>query len=245
MTSAIYTGTIAHKRYIPKVHAFKYPFFMWYLDLDEMADLPSLGRWFSTNRWALSMFSRADYLGSPDQALGEVVRERMTALTGHPVTGKVFGLINMRSLGLFFSPVNFYYGFNQAGEMSHLLAEVSNTPWNERHHYAHYVANGRQMPTHPKAFHVSPFNKKNQSYHWKIASPGETIAIDLGVHDHRGHIFQARLRLNRQPLSKPVVRRQLLKRPVLTAYIIGGIYWQAMKLFFKGVPYVPYQKEGS
>lgn len=243
MSSAIYVGTIAHKRHIPKKHRFKYPFFMWYLNLDELDRLPSLGRWFSAKKWAMSRLYRPDYLGNVKESLGDAVRKRMAELTGHKVIGEVYGLMNMRTLGLYFSPVNFYYGFNERGELTHFLAEVSNIPWNERHQYGHYVAEGQRTLTNSKEFHVSPFNPTNQTYGWRIDSPGDLIGVNLEVHDHRGHIFEASLRLKRYPLTLQSVRRQLLKKPVMTAFVVLGIYWQAFKLFLKGVPYVPYRKE--
>lgn len=243
MKSAIYVGHIAHSRFIPKNHSFKYPFFMWFLDLDRIEDIQSLGRWFSTTRWAISRYRRTDYLGDEQTSHADAVRQRMEELTGHRVSGKVFGLMNMCTLGLYFSPVNFYYGFDDSGEMSHFLAEVSNIPWNERHHYGHYVGNHHNTPTHPKAFRVSPFNPIDQTYTWIIQPPDKTISINLGVHDERGHIFEASLRLKRESLSLQTVRRQIFKKPVMTAFVVAGIYWQAMKIYLKKIPYIAYEKE--
>ena len=240
MKSAFYTGKISHRRYIPKPHRFSYSFFMWFLNLDELNRLPSMGRWFSTRKWAASRFYRPDYLGDPARPLGDSVRERMEALTGQPVGGQVCGLMNLRTFGMYFSPVNFYYGFNGSGQFSHFLAEVSNIPWGERHQYAFYVAGRNLSPTHDKEFHVSPFNPDNQFYRWKIGVPGDRIGIGLAVHDERGRIFSAGLDLARYPLSIDIVKRQLLKKPPMTAFIVGGIYYQALRLFLKGVPYVPY-----
>ena len=245
MESAIYSGFISHERFVPKQHRFRYPFFMWYLDLNNIDDMQTLGRWFSVRRWALSRFRRTDYLGPENQPLSESVKEKMQELTGEPVSGKVFGLLNLRSLGLYFSPVNFYYGFADSGHPTHFLAEVSNIPWNERHHYAHLLSGPRSIVTSRKAFKVSPFNPvRSQRYVWQISAPAENISIDLGLHDDRGHVFQAGLHLRRLPFSKRSAGKLLLKKPVMTAFIVTGIYWQALRLFLKGVPYVPYEKEG-
>ena len=116
MKPSLYVGTIAHRRQIPVEHRFQYRFFMWFLNLDELDKLPSLGRWFSTKRWALSRFHRPDYYGDPALSLADAIRNRMEELTGQPVTGPVCGLLNMRTLGLYFSPVNFYYGYDNRGE---------------------------------------------------------------------------------------------------------------------------------
>jgi len=243
MKPSLYVGTIAHRRQIPVEHRFQYGFFMWFLNLDELDKLPSLGRWFSMKRWALSRFHRPDYYGDPALPLADAIRNRMEELTGHPVTGQVCGLLNMRTLGLYFSPVNFYYGYDNRGNLSHFLAEVSNIPWNERHQYAHYVAGEELMPDHPKQFRVSPFNSVNQHYSWQLKAPAETVTVQLAVDDERGHIFDALLNLERHPFTKRSVTRELLRKPAMTIFMVAGIYWQALKLYRKGVPYVPYEKE--
>ena len=243
MESALYTGYIRHRRYQPKEHQFSYPFFMWFLNLDALDQLTPLSRWFTVSGFALSRFHRPDYYGDPKMPLADAIRKRMAELTGHPVEGEVCGLLNLRTLGLYFSPVNFYYGYDAQGELSHFLAEVSNIPWNERHQYAHYLQAGNFSPENPKAFHVSPFNPRDQHYRWQITAPAQEILVQIEVEDERGRVFTARLELQKKPLMIGPVRRILLKKPVMTLFIVAGIYWQALKLFIKGVPYVPYTKE--
>lgn len=243
MNPALYIGTIAHRRRIPVDHTFQYPFFMWFLNLDELDALPELGRWFSQKRWAMSRFHRPDYYGDPAVPLADAIRKRMEELTGKPVKGQVCGLMNMRTLGVYFSPVNFYYGYDDRGTLSHFLAEVSNIPWNERYQYGHYVVDGELSPDHPKEFHVSPFNSQDQHYSWQLRAPGSEVSVQLQVSDERGHIFTAMLGLTRHPFKLEVVRARLLRKPAMTLSIVAGIYWQAFNLFRKGVPYVPYKKE--
>lgn len=243
MNSAIYVGRISHRRYIPQSHMFSYPFFMWYLDLDEVSQLPSMQPWFSPRRWAFARFYRPDYYGDPNRPLADCIKERMAELTGTGVTGRICGLLNLRTMGLYFSPVNFYYGFDKTGELSHFMAEVSNIPWNKRHQYAHLVSGGKLRPNHKKAFHVSPFNHMDQHYSWYIQPPGESLAVELKVNDRRGEIFEARLRLNRIPLNTGRIAGLIMKKPVMTGSIVAGIYWQAAKLYIKGVPYLGYARE--
>lgn len=243
MNSALYVGTIAHTRFLPKSHSFSYPFFMYFLDLGNLEQLSDIGILFSAKRWAFNRFNRMDYFGKANESLDTSIRKRMQELTGERVTGKVFGLLNLRTLGLYFSPVNFYYGFDGGGNFTHFLAEVSNIPWNERHHYAHFVPKSGTTPIAQKKFKVSPFNPVDQEYSWKIFAPGEELRVELGVSDKRGKVFEASLQLEKRPLELSTLTRQLIRKPVMTAFIVAGIYWQALRLYLKGIPYIPYEKE--
>ena len=243
MKAALYIGRVAHRRHIPKAHGFSYPIFMYYLNLDKLDQLPDMGRWFSTKHWAFSRFHRPDYYGNSDEPLAHAIKQRMEELTDRSVEGCVCGLMNMRTFGLYFSPVNFYYGFDKAERFTHFLAEVSNTPWNERHQYAHYVGDGDFAPQNAKQFKVSPFNPVKQHYEWQITNPIEQLGVQLQVSDDRGQIFNAALKLKRYPFTLSQLRKNLLRKPVMTASTLTRIYWQALKLYLKGVPYVPYQKE--
>lgn len=245
MKSGFYLGTVFHQRHLPRGHRFYYPFFMWFLNLDNIADTPEIGRWFSTRRFALSRFRRSDYVGPDDEPLNVSVKKKLEELTGQDIRGTVCGLLNLRTLGLYFSPVNFYFIYDQADRCTHMLAEVSNTPWNERHYYALDLSTEQRPLTHPKRFHVSPFNPMEQTYHWHIEPPGDRAKVTIEVHDSRGHVFDATINLKRHELSRSFIRTQLVKKPMMTAFILIGIYWQALKIYFKKIPYVPYKKEAS
>lgn len=245
MKSAFYYGTVAHRRYLPQKHQFRYPFFMWFLNLDQIEMIPDVGIWFSVRRFALSRFNRADYLGPDDEPLSVSIKKRMESLTGRPVQGEVCGLMNLRTLGLYFSPVNFYFGYDVDGCCTHLLAEVSNTPWNERHCYAHDLTEKRRPLVNQKQFHVSPFNPMEQEYRWFVDPPKDSTSIRIEVHDQRGHVFDAEIDLKKRDLSRSAIMPELMKRPIMTAFIVVGIYWQALKIFLKKIPYIPYKKEAS
>lgn len=245
MNHALYVGSVEHQRWIPKPHGFSYSLFMWFFDLDRLSEVPDLSPWFTPRggKWAVNRFYRHDYLGDASLSLAEAVRQRMQELTDSQVTGKVFGLVHVRTLGLYFSPVNFYYGYDAEGKFSHFLAEVSNTPWNERYHYAYRVHSTHCSIKEEKRFKVSPFNPVTQNYQWQIEEPSEKLSVTIAVSDERGEVFKADLRLQRQELSKSTLLPLLLKKPVMTAFMVGGIYYQALKIYLKGIPYIPYHKE--
>ena len=136
MESAVYVGQVRHRRFQPRAHAFRYGLFMLYLDLAEL-DQAFAGRWFwSIERPNLAWFRRADYLGDPALPLDTAVREAVAAQTGRRPAGPIRMLTHLRYYGYGFNPVTFYYCFDATGHrVESIIAEITNTPWNERHAY--------------------------------------------------------------------------------------------------------------
>ena len=232
--SALYTGIVHHQRFVPKIHRFNYKIYLYWLKLNEIERLDANVKGFSNKLKGFSpvKFLRKDYLGDPGQTLESAVIERMSALNGSTLSGEVFFLGQVRTFGWYFSPVNFYYLRNVEGLYTHMLAEVSNTPWNKRHHYLVDLAKQEDCA---KAFHVSPFNPMDMTYQWKIKQPDENLRLHLSCIKNEKH-FEAALNMQRQPLTTKTLRGALLSIPSMTIKTVAGIYWQAIKLFFKRVP---------
>ncbi|WP_075180792.1 DUF1365 domain-containing protein [Pantoea sp. 1.19] len=231
MNSALYQGHVRHRRFTPVTHSFSYGIFMALIDLDEIDQLPRCG--ISLKRFAPAAFRAEDYLGGgkPDE-LKARAQQRILTLTGEALSGRVTLLCQLRYFGCAFNPVNFYYLYDRQDRLRWMLAEVRNTPWNERHTYA--VRPDGSETTH-KAFHVSPFNPMDMVYHWRLTPPGPSL--DVHIENHRqGREFDATLRLRRLPLSRTTLRQQLWRFPLMTLRTALAIYWQAFKLWRKGAP---------
>lgn len=242
--AAICAGKVWHVRHKPRIHRFGYPYFMWLLNLNKLAEIPDYRPWFSTRRWALSRLRASDYLPGnpafPDAA--SAVKDKMERLTNTPVSGDVYALLNLRTMGIYFSPVNFYWAVDDNGTPSHFLAEVSNTPWNQRHYYGFLLAEASK-PSHDKAFHVSPFNPIDQRYEWSISLSEKKIAIVIHVVDEAGKVFDAGVNLTPKPLTRRSAAIQLIKNPAMSIFTVVLIYWQALRLWLKRVPYHPHQSK--
>jgi DUF1365 family protein len=218
---------------------------MMYLDLEELPGLFE-GRWlWSADRPAPARFRRADYLGDPEVPLDQAVRDEAERLTGRRPTGPIRLLTHLRYWGLCFNPVSFYFCFDEAGErVESVLAEITNTPWKERHVYAlRRSGDGPIRGAFTKRFHVSPFMDMDQTYHWNLTEPARTLAIHMENHKEDGSLFDATLSLQREEITAGSLARALLRHPFMTGKVILGIHWQALKLWLKRVPVIDHPKK--
>ena len=243
--SCIYSGTVRHRRFAPRDHEFRYSLFMMYIDLEELPDL-FRGRWlWSADRPAPARFRRADYLGDPAIPLDQAVRDEAERLTGRRPTGPIRLLTHLRYWGFCFNPVSFYFCFDEADErVESVLAEITNTPWKERHVYAlERSGEGPIRGSFDKRFHVSPFMDMDQTYHWNLTEPAHTLAIHMENRKAGGSLFDATLTLQREEITPGSLARALLRHPFMTGKVIAGIHWQALKLWLKRVPVIDHPKK--
>lgn len=241
MASALYVGWLRHRRQAPCDHRFRYRLFMMYLDLAEL-DRVFAGRWlWSLERSNLACFRRSDYHGDPRISLDEAVRRTVTDHLGRRPDGPIRLLTHLRYFGHCFNPVSFYYGFRKDdGTLDWIMAEISNTPWRERHVevLAADRADRHGAALHwrfEKTFHVSPFLPIECRYDWRFTPPGTALRSHMQV-EAEGHRFDATLVLERRAITRATLAMALLRHPAMTARILLGIHWQALRLWLKGTP---------
>ncbi len=240
--SALYEGWVRHRRVTPVEHEFRYPIFMAYFDLAELPEVLDPLRGWSARRPAPAWFRRSDHLGDPGRPLDESVRDAVAEALGDRPQGPVRVLTNLRYFGHCFNPVSFHFCFAAGGgRVEALLADVSNTPWGERHAYA-IAANGARVISGrlSKRFHVSPLMGMDHVYEWRTTVPGDDLQVHITSHRDGQLAFDATLSLARRELSHDTARRMLIRYPAMTAQVVARIYWQALRLRLKGVPWHPH-----
>lgn len=223
----VYQGSVFHRRHVPHDHSFVYDLSVFSVPLvgDEEAINQEIKKSGIKGR-----FFRKDYFGDHKINLAEAVLNKASELNSSKVSGEVTMIGQLRRWGPYFCPVNFYL-IRQSDKktddeaFNYLLAEVTNTPWGEKHCYLVDLA---QCNSHDKEFHVSPFNPMDMKYHWDVSLGNEQVKIRISC--HRDELeFEAGFTLKKSTLSSQVPA-------LMCSKIFFGIYFQALQLFLKKTP---------
>jgi DUF1365 family protein len=214
--------------------------FMLYIDLAELPQLFDGVPFWSARRWALARFKRSDYLGPEDMPLDTAVRNLVAERLGRRPAGPIRLLAHLRYFGYCFNPVSFYYCFDAADQrVEAIVAEITNTPWAERHSYVLDAAqaSGRlKRFAFDKDFHVSPFMPMDMQYDWRFNEPDEHLFVHMQNFRDGEAVFDATLSMNRRPLHTAALVKLLLGYPLMTFKVVAAIHWQALKLWVKRTP---------
>ena len=243
LASGLYVGAVRHRRFEVREHVLRYRLALLYLDLEELPGL--LGGRFVEARPGLVRFRRRDYLGDPAIPLATAVRDEVQRQSGRRPDGPIRLLTQLRSYGHCFNPVSFYYCFDRDGQrLEHVLAEVTNTPWGERHSYVIAAADagsGRPQGTDltgesRKQLHVSPFMGMDYTYQWHVNAPGRQLRVHIENHRGGRRTFDATLSMRRHELTDAALRKMVRRYPFASLRVLALIYAHAVRLGLKGVP---------
>jgi DUF1365 family protein len=236
----LFVGTLRHRRLSPVQHTFTYPLFMALLDIDRVPELMRASRLTSYNRWNWASFDDRDHLGDPTGSL----RQRLAvdaARGGIDLSdGPIFVLTHLRYLGHCFNPVSFFYCFDGSGQLQTVMAEVNNTVGGSHTYWLRPSSGSLTFrAAAAKSLYVSPFLPVDLDYTFAFTPPAARLAVHMRAQKAGSTCFDATLSLTRRPWNAHEIRRALLGYPVMTASVVAAIHWEALKLWWMGVPVVP------
>lgn len=260
--AALYTGTLRHRRFAPRAHAFEYSLFMVLVDVDRVREAMAVSRLTAYNRWNWAAFHESDHVGDARLRLRERLRDSARASGLNLPGGPIYLLTHLRYAGYLFNPISLYYCCDRDGVPRLVMADVSNT-YGGRHQYwlePPDDAPRRLRATAAKALYVSPFMDHRVDYEFFLTPPSDHLVAHIVVHAqdaaargagadapgegraHGGHrgIFDATLTLRREAWTPRNLRRVLLRHPWMTAKVTAAIHWEALRLRLKSIPVVPF-----
>ncbi len=234
-------GKVMHARMKPKEHRFAYSVFCLLIDIGRLEEAGRSATLFSTRRFNLLGFRQTDHGdGSGDLAthMRGLAREAGVDLTG----GRLLLLCYPRVWGFVFNPISVYFGYDMAGELAIIIYEVRNT-FGEMHTYVAKIEPDQMGPEgvkqeRDKLFYVSPFMDMPMRYHFRLRPPGEQVSVRILETDAQGPILAATFHGQVQDLTSFHILKACLKMPLMTAKVVAGIHWEALKLWLKGVKLV-------
>ena len=236
--SAIYAGSVMHRRVRPRRHKLRYSIFSLLFDLDELDALDRRLRLFSRNRFNLFSFRDDDYGFEKGRPLKEQIEALMREAGVEPDGGPVRLLTIPRILGYAFNPLNVYFCYSRdSAAPVAIVCEVNNT-FGQRHAYVlrpDTSVSGAMRSACAKKFYVSPFIGMDLTYDFRIAPPEENVTIAIRVHDDEGTLLSAVHGAERVALTDSSLAWTLARHPLMALKVIGGIHWEALKIWLKGV----------
>ncbi len=236
-----------HRRLTPTEHHFTYPTSHFWIDPDRPQEISRQHPLWSCTWPAPVQIRRRDYLDGGTGKMRNVLQQLVEDSTGYRPTGPIRMLSQPRMWGWLFNPITLYFLWdNPQGSPVAAVAEVSNTPWKERHHYPVLLA--PQESDHGTAFeaqfnkklHVSPFLGSEYVYQLRLTNPSATkLKIQIDVLSLEGDaVLKTSLAVEKQTATRSNLTSVLKNNPLATHRVSKGIHTQAARLLAKKVPFV-------
>ncbi|MFT0545548.1 DUF1365 domain-containing protein [Allopusillimonas ginsengisoli] len=237
-SAVLISGRVMHERLRPVRNRFVYPIFCVRLNLDQLAQLNSW--WFGVDRRSLMGIRTRDYGACDGSDLAGWMRGQL-ADAGVQADGDIWLQTFPRVLGYVFNPVSFWYCHDRAGNLRALLAEVTST-FGERHSYLLTGPNeepitGNTVLECRKQLHVSPFCQVEGRYQFRLRDTADTSFIAIDYFDIEGLLLRTSVGGRNRELNRRSALHAVARQPFMTFSVIARIYWQALRLWLRKVPF--------
>lgn len=248
-------GLVRHRRTRPATNSFEMSVPMIWIDPDRPHDLFDRHPLWSCRRPAPVRFRREDYGGTADRGpLGDGVRRDLAAVLRRRPDGPVRMLTQPRTFGWLFNPITFYFAWERpTDDPVGVVAEVTNTPWKERHRYSVALAPGRPLrASFDKQLHVSPFLDTSCRYEMRVEAGERRIDVGLDVHHvdsagrtNDGPVLRTSLVLDRTDGVRSDLTSAIIRRPLATHRVSARIHMEAVRLWLARVPFIAHPRHAT
>jgi DUF1365 family protein len=234
----LYECTVLHRRLAPKRHEFVYRIFLFLLDLDALPETSARVPIFSADEPNVYSLRRDDYFRFQSGTIRSNVELFLQSRGIDARPQRMWLLTSPRLLGYTFNPISIFFCEGGDGLPQAAVLQVGNTFGEFKPYLVPFCAEGGGWAVRvPKDFYVSPFSDLDESFDIRIAMPGERLSLGIDQYKNGGKILVSALSGRRRPLSSGSLLWMSAKYPLVTARIIFLIHWEALRLWWKGLPF--------
>ena len=227
-----YEGTIYHKRFHPKVHEFKYNFYLLDIDLNYFENLKN--SLFSINKLNFLSFKTKDHFGKSDDFLQNV--DELLEKFSIKKTKNMRFFTLPRVLNFVFNPISALVVFDDNNQATHLLAEVHNYN-NGRVVYPILLEKKGNSYTGKvkKDMYVSPFFKTDGVYEFQLKYDENKLFLKIDLFEDNEYKLTAIFNSKAKDFNKKSSLNIFFKYMFSTFLVVTRTYFQAIRLFIKGL----------
>lgn len=227
MSHMLYEGEVYHKRFIPKVHEFTYPFFLLDIDTAKIKELSS--KFFS--------FNAKDHFGESGDFLKNIA-EILERFEIQDVASMRF-ITLPRMFNFVFNPISILVLFDKKKEPQEMLVEVHNYNGGR---IVYPVKLTRETGTKYsgsvfKDMYVSPFLKRDGLYKFVVDYTREHLNLSITLYEDNEKTLIAALKTVAKEYTQQNIREIFLRHIFLTFRVVTRTLWQTLKLYTKGITF--------
>jgi DUF1365 family protein len=235
----ILEGRVMHARLHPARNVFRYGIYYIAVSLSKLSSCE-----ITQERFDLNAFYARDHGPCDGSSLLQWAKTVLKNFDLLEADGEVVLVCMPRVLGYVFNPVSFWLCYDRAHAVRAIICEVHNT-FGERHSYL--CARPDKGPithedviTAKKFFHVSPFLEREGRYEFRFDLRDDRFGVWIDYYDrNQEKTLLTSLTGGLTPLTRAALFRVFWRYPLVTIKAIALIHWQALKIIFKGISYVP------
>ena len=239
MNSSIFKCQITHFRNEKLKRLFRYNYFMFYIDLDEIELVEKKIFLFSYNRTNIYNLRDKDYFVFDKPGIRKNIIKYLSDQNINTEGIKIRLLTNVSTFGYNFNPVSFYYIFDKNENPLCVVPEVGNT-FHELKLFFLDITKLKETTFYDrqvKNFYVSPFLDHNNIFEFRLKIPDEKLLICINDYKEKKKVFSATLKGEKSELTNFNLFKMTLLFPLVTFKIIWLIHWQALKLVIKKIKF--------
>jgi DUF1365 family protein len=229
MSPHLYEGEVYHKRFIPKIHEFTYPFFLFDIDLLELHSLGS----------KLFTFSAKDHFGESEDFLQNVeeLLEKF-AIKRESVASMRF-LTLPRMFNFVFNPISILVLFDEDKTPTQMLVEVHNYNGGRVVYPVKLVHESATKYSGSvfKDMYVSPFLKRDGLYKFVVDYTQEHLNLSITLYEENEKTLIAALKTSAKEYTKQSIRAIFFRHLFLTFRVVTRTLWQTFRLHLKGLEF--------